>query len=96
MKHLKKYENYNTGNSLDYNVGDIVVLNKKKVNVPTILDDNDKYEVIRIYSIPEDVFLKNPYMRIDIRNIRTDEIIKGYTSDLFRLEIENDADIYNI
>ena len=98
MKYLKTFELY-TGNLLDYNVYDIVVCTTTHYDAKTnksVIEKGKKYKVLKIYSIPEDKFLKNPYLRVDIEDIETGKTYKGFRSDHFKHEIESDADKYNL
>jgi hypothetical protein len=97
MRFLKTYELY-TGNNVDYSVGDIVVCADDKIKgiKTTSLKEGDKYNVLKIYSNPEDKFLKTPFLRVDVENIETGEISKGWDSNRFKLEFEFDAGKYNI
>jgi len=98
MKYLKTFELYNTGNQLDYDVGDIVKCTNKnfKTTGYKLLTFNKEYKVLKIYQIPEDKFLKNPYVRVYVQDVETGEILKGMRSDYFKHEIESDADKYNL
>lgn len=102
MKHLKTFEYYNTttGQIVDYNVGDtIVCINDKIPNLKSTkhnpLKDGTKYKVLQIYKLAEDIYLKNPYMRVDIENLETGEISKGWETIRFKAEMESAADKYN-
>lgn len=100
MKFLKTYELY-TGNYVDYVVGDIVVCSDDviiglKYSKHNPLKEGDKYKILKIYNIPEDKFLKNPFLRVDVENLETGEISKGWESKRFKLEFEFDAGKYNI
>lgn len=98
MKYLKKFELYTTGNELDYNVGDTVVCNTTHYDQKTqisVVEKGQKYKVLKIYSIPEDKFLKNPYLRIDIQD-ENGKVYKGFRSDHFKHEIEYDTNKYNL
>ena len=105
MKHLKTFELYSppnpgTGNEIDYEVGDTVVC--VKAGVPVMkpsrpnLEEGKDYKVIKLYSIPEDKFLGNKFLRVDVQNLETGEITKGWESTRFKLEMEFDADKYNM
>ena len=100
MKYLKTYELYSVGQNVEYEVGDIIVsiLTKTNKNVPPryILKEGEKYKAIRIYEIPEDKYLKNPFLRVDVENIETGEITKGWNSTFFKIDFEFDADKYNL
>jgi hypothetical protein len=100
MKFLKTYELY-TGNNIDYTIGDTVVCSKDHIAQmkPTKynpLKEGDKYKVLKIYSPPEDKFLKNPFLRVDVENLETGEVSRGWESNRFKLEFEFDAGKYNI
>lgn len=100
MKYLKTYELY-TGAHIDYNVGDTVVCSKSHIAQmkPTKynpLKEGVRYKVLKIYSLPEDKFLNNPFLRVDVQNLENDEISKGWESNRFKLEFEFDANKYNL
>ncbi len=91
-----------TGQIIDYNVGDIVICisgqpdkwyRGKKVSG---LKEGEEYKVIKLYSIPEDKFLNNKFLRVDVQNIKNNEISKGWESTRFKSNIEFMADIYNM
>lgn len=98
MRHLKTYELYNTpgttGQHLDYDVGDIVMAINDVFSVK--IKQGHKYEILKIYKLAEDIFLKNPYMRVDVKDVETDEVTRGWKSTLFKTDIEFDADKYNL
>ena len=103
MKYLKTFELYssNTGNIVDYKVGDIVVCSNDHIEQlkPTKynpLKSGVKYKVLKIYNLPEDKFMKNPYLRVDVENLETGEISKGWESIRFKTEMESSADKYNL
>lgn len=106
MKYIKTFEYYNTstGNALDYDVGDTVVSTITRI---TTYDPHDfsanpgltsgrKYKVLKIYSIPEDKFLGNKFLRVDVEDLETGETLKGFKSTDFKIDIEFDADKYNM
>ena len=104
MKFLKTFELFNTpgttGQYLDYDVGDIVtvindVFSQFDVNL-LLLKQGYKYEVLKIYKLAEDIYLKNLFMRVDVKDIKTGEIKKGWRSTNFKAEVEFDADKYNL
>jgi len=112
MKYLKRFdsfgEEWTTGQIIDYNVGDIVVCVKQEVKagippftLPKItLKEGNKYKVLKIYEIPEDRYRTritgNDYLRVDVEDIETGKISKGWRSTYFKAEIEFDADKYNL
>jgi hypothetical protein len=105
MRYIKTYELYNTstGHALDYDVGDTVVcVDDKKAGIPpfttskTPLIEGKKYKVLKIYKLIEDKFLKNKFMRVDVENLETGKISKGWESTRFKSEVEFDADKYNL
>lgn len=102
MKYLKTFELFSeTGQALNYGVGDTVVCSDDEIkNLKSFkinpLNANQKYKVLRIYKTPEDKFLNNPYMRVDVENLDTGEVTKGWESKRFKVEMEFDADKYNI
>jgi hypothetical protein len=90
-----------TGNQLDYEVGDIVVCSNDRIESIKQFKHNPlskgiKYKVLKIYKLAEDIFLKNPYMRIDVENLETGEITKGWETKRFKLDVEFDSDKYNL
>jgi len=88
-----------TGNALDYEVGDTVVCIKSVKSGDAgkkILEEGNKYKVLKIYNLPEDKFLNNPFMRVDVEDIESGRITKGWQSTIFKVEVEFDADKYNI
>ena len=99
MKYLKTYEFY-TGNAIDYSEGDIVVCVesiKSKFKIPKHpLEIGKKYKVLKIYQTKEDKFLKNNIIRVDVENVETGEISKGWATTRFKIELEFDADKYNM
>jgi hypothetical protein len=96
MKYIKLFE-YITGNFVNYKVGDIVICDKTVGRGGKIeLQENKKYKVLKIYKLPEDKFLKNPFMRVDVEDLETDIITKGWESTRFKAEMEFDADKYNM
>lgn len=82
---------------LKYEVGDFV-----------ISPDLDKYKVLKIYieenhplrKLVRQGIIKNdtnqPYMYVDIENVNTGEILTNKRADQFKLEVENNADKYNL
>jgi hypothetical protein len=99
MKHIKTFELYTTGQVIDYELGDIVVCVNDITNNPSsilTLNKGDKYKVVKIYRLPEDIYLKNDYLRVDIENIETGKISRGWESTRFKAEVENIADTYNL
>jgi len=96
MRYIKTYELYTgTGNVIDYEVGDIVVCLISTAPT-TSLEKGKEYKVIKIYQLPEDKYLGHKYLRVDVENIETGEITKGWRSTIFKLEMEFDADKYNM
>lgn len=102
MKYLKTFELYstNTGQIVDYKIGDTIICIDDKIpnlkstkHNPLIKDA--KYKVLNIYKLAEDIYLKNPYMRVDIENLETGEISKGWETIRFKTEMESAADKYN-
>jgi len=95
---FKIFEYYSkTGNQLDYEVGDTVIFIAKNHRITDLmLKMNKKYKVVKIYSIPEDKFLKNPFLRVDVEDLETGEVYKGFKSTDFKLDVEFDADKYNL
>jgi hypothetical protein len=100
MKYIKTFELYTesiTGQFLDYNVGDIVIsIEDHFIHHNKILKKGNKYEVLRIYKIPEDKFLNNLYMRVDVKELDTNMILKGWKSTYFKSDVEFDSDKYNL
>lgn len=100
MKYLKYFELARTGNQLDYDVGDIVVcvnsFYKDFQGTETILEKDKNYEVLKIYKTPEDIFLKKPFMRVDVKDLESGEITKGWESNRFKIEMEYFSDLYNM
>jgi len=103
MKYLKTFELYTspgTGQHLDYDVDDIVICDMDKffsvITGEKLLKKGNKYKVLRIYQIPEDKFLKNPFLRVDVQDLETDKITKGWKSTDFKTDVEFDADKYNM
>ena len=103
MKYLKLFELYTTGQLIDYGVGDTVVcvrdtgyMSTIKGSVKHVLEIGDKFKVIKIYRLAEDIFLKNDFLRVDVENIETGEISKGWESTRFKIEMEDIADKYNL
>lgn len=92
----------NIGLDVEYFVDDIVICTatKRDKNNPTfgevILQEGKKYRVLKIYQLPEDAYLNNPYLRVDVQDIETGEITKGWTSTLFKTEMEFDMGKYNL
>ena len=95
MKYLKTFELY-TGNGIDYDVNDIVVCIDSQLSQKNFLKEGNKYRVIKIYQIPEDKFLRNPFLRVDVEDVETGELSKGWRSNIFKTIIEFDADKYNL
>jgi len=100
MKYLKYFELARTGNQLDYDVGDIVVCvssfyKNHQERVP-ILEKDKNYEVLKIYKTPEDIFLRNPFMRVDVKDLETGKITRGWESNRFKIEMEYFSDLYNM
>jgi hypothetical protein len=96
MKYIKTYELYaekGTGNVIDYEEGDIVTC-VKAGRFP--LNLNDKFEVLKIYTIMEDKYLGNKFLRVDVKNIETGEKSFGWESTRFKSEMEDMADKYNL
>lgn len=97
MANIKTYEEFSkTGNFLDYDVNDIVICVKENDGLKKYLNIGDEYEVLKIYQLPEDKFLKNDYMRVDVKHIETGIISKGWKSTLFKSELEYYADEFNL
>jgi hypothetical protein len=100
-RYLKTYELYSTGQIIEYGVGDIVVCvddvikNLKSFKHNPLINGN-KYKVIQIYKLAEDIFLNNDFLRVDVENLETGEISKGWESIRFKLEMEFDSDKYNL
>lgn len=96
MKYIKNFEFYSTetGQLFDYDIGDTVVCVEPKND----LEMTKKYKVVKIYSLAEDKFLAmgNPFMRVDVENIDTGEITKGWKSTYFKLDADFDREIFNI
>lgn len=106
MKHLQIYELYSppnpgTGNVIDYEVGDTVVciegtaMPQGLKRLPRLEKDKE-YKVIKLYQIPEDKYLGNKFLRVDVEDPKTGEVTKGWESTRFKLEYEFDADKYNM
>ena len=107
MKYLKSFEFFQTktGQALDYEVGDIVVcINDHQLHLQSqrpghkyvALDNGVKYKVLKIYNNLEDKFLNIKYKRVDVENLETGKISKGWESTRFQTETEFDAGKYNI
>jgi len=103
MKYLKTFEFFSTetGQALDYEVGDIVICSDDKITnlKPTKrnpLIDGAKYKVLKIYNNLEDKYLNIKYKRVDVENLETGEITKGWESTRFKTETELNADKYNL
>ena len=104
MKYLKTFEYFNTetGQALDYKEGDIVICSD--ANVPTNnkkfllspLENGAKYKVLKIYNNLEDKFLKIKYKRVDVVNVETNEISRGWESTRFQADTEFNANKYNL
>lgn len=91
-----------TGQIVDYNVDDIVICIKSapskwyRDEEVSGLEKDKQYKVVKLYSIPEDKFLGNKFLRVDVQDIETGEISKGWESTRFKSDIEFMADIYNM
>jgi len=101
LKPIKAFELYTgTGSMVDYEVGDVVVCINDKTKtgayIDIDIDNGKKYKVIKIYQILEDKYLGNKFMRVDIQDLETGEITLGWESTRFKLEMEFDADKYNM
>ena len=100
MKYLKLFELFETGQLIDYEEGDTVVcvkdLFKNKGGVVHGIQAGKEYKVIKIYTIPEDKFLGNKFLRVDVEDLETGEISKGWESMRFKSELEFNADKYNM
>jgi len=103
MKYIKLFELFETGQLIDYEKDDTVVcitdsglMSKIPGSVKHILEVGKKYKVVKIYTIPEDKYLGNKFLRVDVKNIETGEISKGWESTRFKSELEFDADKYNM
>jgi len=98
MKYLKTFEFFETetGQILDYNEGDTVVCCDGKKNGAAILEKGKKYRVLKIYKNVEDKFLKNPYMRVDVVDLETNEITRGWESTRFQQDVEYMGNKFNI
>jgi hypothetical protein len=98
MKYLKTYELYSTGQIIDYGIGDIVVCvdDHAKMSMRMPLVKGDKYEVLRIYTMPEDRFLGNKFSRVEVEDIKTGQVTRGWESTRFKIEMEFDVDKYNL
>jgi hypothetical protein len=83
MKYLKTYEQ----NSLKYNIGDIIVCSDSYNVIGSKLKSGQKYKVINI----------DVYGYIKVMDIENYNVLNGiYPQDRFKLEIEYDADKYNL
>jgi len=101
MKYLKTFELFSepspgTGRYIDYEVGDTVTciedfdpFGKKTV------EKGEKFKVTRIWQTPEDKFLGNPYLRVDLIS-DTGKVLRGMKSTMFTGEIETEMDKYNL
>lgn len=106
MKYLKTFELHQqakTGQIIDYEIGDIVVcikdsgvMSKIPGSIKHVLEIGEEYKVLKIYTILEDKYLGNKFLRVDVENVKTGEISKGWESMRFKLEMEFDADKYNM
>ena len=100
MRYLKTFELYTkpgTGNPIDYEVGDIVVCIKAVYgDTENRIYSGTRYKVIKMYQLPEDKFLNNPYLRVDVENLETGILTKGWKSNWFVTEIEDNANKYNL
>jgi hypothetical protein len=102
MKYLKLFELFETGQLIDYEKDDIVVCIKSsparwyKGELVSALEVGKQYIVVNLYQIPEDKYLGNKFLRVDVRNIETREISRGWESTRFKSELEFNADKYNM
>jgi len=102
MKYLRTYELYTgTGNEIDYAVGDTVVCVEgtkipKGINKLPSLEEGNEYKVVKLYQIPEDKYLGNKFLRVDVEDTKTGKITKGWESTRFKLDYEFDAGKYNV
>jgi len=101
MKYIKTYELYSksTGNIVDYGAGDIVICTDGFWAIKSetsLLEKNKKYRVLKIYNLPEDKFLGKIFLRVDVEDIETGDITKGWESTRFKSEMESDSDKYNL
>jgi hypothetical protein len=95
MRYLKTFELYNTstGNYVDYKEGDIVVCDEPTSNLFLVKDK--KYKVLRIYTSIEYKMMGKPYLIVDVEDVETGEISKGWESTRFHAIVEFDVDKYN-
>ena len=89
MKYLKKMfelqRTTDTGNFMDYKEDDIVVsVTTIERGDKILLTKERKYKVIKLYKTVEDKFLNNPWMRVDVEDLETGEITRGWRSDQFK------------
>lgn len=97
MKYIKsilEFHDTETGQLFDYDLGDTVVC----ITPINGLEMEKQYKVVRIYKLPEDRFIAmgNPFMRVDVEDMDTGAITKGWRSTYFKLDVEMDADIFNL
>jgi len=103
MKYLKSFEFFDTetGNFIDYKVGDTVVCIPRTDGRPEVSRNHEelkvgkKYKVLKIYKLIEDKFLKNPFMRVDIID-EYNNISRGWESTRFKNDVEFDMDNFNL
>jgi len=100
MKYLKSFE-LATGGAVDYDIGDTIICTNEIIHNLRSTKHNPlingaKYKALKLYNTPEDKFLKTPYLRVDVENLDTGEISRGWESNRFKIEFEADADKYNI
>lgn len=92
-----------TGQIVDYNVGDTVFCiddighnGAARGNKLVDLNQNKQYKVLKLYKTIEDKFLGNKFLRVDVQDIETGQITKGWESTRFKADIEFMSDLYNM
>ena len=95
MRYLKTFELYNTstGNYVDYKEGDVVVCEEPTTNHTLV--KGKEYKVLRIYTSIEYKMMGKPYLIVDVEDVETGEISKGWESTRFHAIVEFDVDKYN-
>lgn len=103
MKYIKLFELFETGQLIDYEVGDTVVcveytglMSKLPGSIKHVLEIGEEYKVLKIYTLPEDKYLGNKFLRVDVEDLKTGEISKGWKSTAFKSDLEFNADKYNM
>lgn len=96
MKYLKTFEFFETqtGQLCDFEKDDIVI---SQITNKYLIKGRE-YKVLKIYQLPEDKFLVmgNPFLRVDVENLETGEISRGWKSTDFKIDYESISDLYNL